>query len=160
MTRRFDIPHHYTALDRAFANLNARLMAPALVNFPALDLAFSRLAAVTDAATRMNSLSGLNHLGVATEAGAALNVPSVAIPTLRLESLFDFQRLAQTSLVEPYVPVPRPVDLNLAPPPPLADPNVRDELDAMWAEIDDLREQVKARPPDRKVVVKGFGHDA
>lgn len=156
MTRRFDIPHHYTALDRAFANLNARLMAPALVSFPALDRAFIRLGAATVAAARINNLSGLAQLSGITPTVPALNIPPMAIPTPRLESLFDFQRLAQTSLMEPYVPAPRPTGLDGAPPPPLADPDLQDELDSMWAEIEDLREQVKSRPPDDELRIQGF----
>ncbi len=95
LTRRREIWHDCTALDRAFENLNARIMAPRLANLPALDLpirltaewnwqipnldrAFSQLGAVTAAADRINSLSGLAHLSGATQAVAALNKGSVA----------------------------------------------------------------------------------
>ncbi len=173
LTRRFDIPNDCTALDQAFENLNARIMAPALANLPALDLpigltsewnwqipdldrAFSQLGAVTEAAARINSLSGLDHLGAATEAVAALNVRSVATATLGLESVFDFQQLCQTSLVERCVPAPRPIDLDVVPAaPPVSDPALRDELDAMWAEIDALRERGD-RPPGDELRIQGF----
>ena len=135
-------------------------MPPALVNFPALDLAFSRLGTATVAAACINNLSGLAHLSAITPTVPALKIPPMAVPNLGLASVFDRQPLWQTPIVDRIGVVPRPMSLDVAPsPPPLADPDLCDELDAMRAEIYELQEQVKARP-NREVVVKGFGHGA
>ncbi len=63
----------------------------------------------------------------------------------------------QTSVEAQYAAAHRSIYMEVVlPAPPAPDPALRDELDAMWAELDGLREQVKSQP-DREVVVKGFG---
>ena len=146
----------------SLASLPALVLPMALTSvwnwqIPNLDRAFAQLGAATDAVACRNGLAGMARLSGATQAVSALTERFTATATTGLDWIFDFQRLFQTPMVERCAAAARPVDFDSLPPAPAApDPALRDELDSMWAELDDLREQVKARPPGDELRSQGF----